>query len=336
MNAVSQPKILTVILNFRTPDDAVKSAEAALVAMQGLAGEIAIVDNDSEDGSFEKIAAAVAERGWTDGGRVQVYQTGRNGGFGSGNNFAIRAGLTTGETPDYLYLVNPDAIAEPDAIRALVEFLEARPEAGIAGSLVLEPDGQGAHGAFAFPGPVGEFEDAARTMMVSRILKLGRIRTAPPDEQTKVGWVSGASVMMRRTMLDAIGLFDETYFLYFEETDLCLRANRAGWQVWHLPESRVVHVGGVSTGMSTWKRQPRYWFDSRLHYFTKNYGRAYAVLTTLALIAGEGVWMLRRLVNPKAERYRQSERFVRDLIQHSFHAMFAHRGEPAGGSGGGH
>ncbi|MCB1336580.1 MAG: glycosyltransferase family 2 protein [Maritimibacter sp.] len=333
---MSQPTILTVILNYRTPDDAMKAAEAALVAMEGLAGEVAIVDNDSQDGSFRKIKAAVAAKGWAGGGRVHVYETGHNGGFGSGNNFAIRAGLSTGDKPDYVYLVNPDAIAEPEAIRTLVAFLEARPEAGIAGSLILKPDGRRAYGAFEFPGLVREFEEAARTMMVSRIIKLGRIHTAPPEEQTQVDWVSGSSVMMRRSMLDEIGLFDETYFLYFEETDLCLRAKRAGWQVWYLPESRVVHIGGVSTGMFTWKRQPKYWFDSRLHYFTKNYGRAYTVLTTLALLAGEGVWMLRRLVNPKAERYRQSERFARDLIEHSVQAMFARRDAPAGGSGGSH
>lgn len=327
---MSDPKVLTVILNYRTPDLAVKAAEGALREMADLGGEIAIVDNDSQDGSLEHLRAAAEERGWAEGGRIHVYSAGRNGGFGSGNNFAIRAGLTSGEKPDYVYLLNPDAVPEPGAIRALVDFFEAHPKVGVAGSLILTPDREPAYGAFRFPNIVREFEDAARTVALSKLLERGRDPSPVALERREVDWVSGSSVMFRQSMLDEVGLFDETYFLYFEETDLCLRCKRAGWEIWTLPESRVVHIGGVATGMARWDRVPRYWFDSRYYYFRKNYGLPYTVAVTLALLAGEGVWKLRRLVNPKAVRYRNTTRFGRDLFRHHLRALFTRRAAPPG------
>ncbi len=81
-------------------------------------------------------------------------------------------------------------------------------------------------------------------------------------------WLAGASLMMRQDVLDRIGLFDEEFFLYFEETELCLRAARAGWPTDYVVESRVAHVGSASTGMKTWDRIPQFWLDSRLRYFT--------------------------------------------------------------------
>ena len=327
---MSEPTILTVILNYRTPELAVKAAEGALREMQGLGGEIAIVDNDSQDGSYEYLQGVAAEKGWTAEGRIQVYSSGRNGGFGSGNNFAIRAGLSTGAKPDYVYLLNPDAVPQEGSIRALVDFLEARPKVGVVGSLILTPEGDPAYGAFRFPSIVREFEDAARTAMLSRILERGRDPSPIALDTIEVDWVSGSSVMFRQAMLDEVGIFDETFFLYFEETDLCLRAKRAGWEIWSLPDSQVTHIGGAATGIDRWERVPQYWFDSRLHYFRKNYGRFYAVAVTASLLAGEAVWKLRRLLNPKAERYRNTNRFGRDLLRHSLRALFARGAAPSG------
>ena len=329
---LSGPKVLTVILNYRTAELAVEAAEGALREMAGLAGEIVIVDNASPDGSFEYLQAASAERGWAEGGRIHVVSAGRNGGFGAGNNFAIRAGLSTGDKPDYVYLLNPDAVPEPGAIRALVDHFETHPRIGVLGSLILTPDGNPAYGAFRFPTIVREFEDAARTAVFSRVLERGRETSPIALEPREVDWVSGSSMMFRRAMLDEVGLFDERFFLYFEETDLCLRCKRAGWEIWSLPASRVVHIGGASTGNYSWERMPSYWFDSRWYYFRKNYGLAYTVAVTLSLLAGEVAWQARRLVNPKAERYRNTHRFGRDLLRHHARALVSGRGAPSGAS----
>jgi len=327
---MSDPKVLTVILNYRTPELAVAAAEGALRETEGLGGEIAIADNDSQDGSYEHLCAAAAEKGWAESGRVRVCDAGRNGGFGAGNNHAIRAGLSSGERPDYVYLLNPDAVPEPGAIRALVDFFEANPKVGVTGSLILTPDGEPAYGAFRFPNIVREFEDAARTAVLSKVLDRESDPSPIALERRQVDWVSGSSVMFRQSMLDEVGLFDETYFLYFEETDLCLRCKRAGWEIWTLPDSRVVHIGGAATGMDRWDRVPDYWFDSRYYYFRKNYGLPYTVAVTLALLAGEGVWTLRRLVNPKAVRYRNTNHFGRDLFRHHLRALFSSHPGPRG------
>ena len=330
---MSGPTVLTVILNYRTAELAVKAAEGALREMADLGGEIVVVDNDSQDGSIEHLRATSAERGWEAGGRIRVESAGRNGGFGAGNNHAIRAGLSSGARPDYVYLVNPDAVPEPGAIRTLVDFFEAHPNAGVLGSLILTPDGEPAYGAFRFPTIVREFEDAARTAVFSKLLERGRETSPIAVEAREVDWVSGSSMMFRRSMLDAVGLFDEAFFLYFEETDLCLRCKRAGWEIWAVPDSRVVHIGGASTGNYSWERMPSYWLDSRWYYFRKNYGLAYAIAVTLSLLTGEAVWHLRRLVNPRAERYRNTYRFARDLFSHHLRALVTGRSAPPGRAG---
>lgn len=307
--------VLTVILNWRTPAMTLQSCEAALQAMQGIAGAITIVDNDSGDGSFETISAEVVARGWDKGAvPVRVIQSGRNGGFGAGNNVGIKAGLPGGARPDYAYILNSDAFPAPDAIRALLAHLEAHPKTGFAGSFIHGTDGAPHRTAFRFPSACGELEGAARFGPISRLLKRHIVAQPIPEVTGRVDWLAGASLMMRQDVLDQIGLFDEVFFLYYEETDLCLRAARAGWPTDYVLESRVAHIGSASTGMKTWARIPRFWLDSRRHYFTKNHGHIYAAVATLAHVAGGVLWRLRLLVQRKDRG--DPPHFLRDLIVH--------------------
>ncbi|MDX2483772.1 MAG: glycosyltransferase, partial [Pseudodonghicola sp.] len=154
---MNQPTVLCVILNYRTPELTLKAAAAAVTAMEGMPGEIVIVDNDSGDGSFDQMSQAATSRGWTTGNRLRVLDAGRNGGFGAGMNFGMRAGLSSGETPAFYYLLNSDAFPEPGAIRHLRDFLIAHPEAGLAGSHVEGEDAKPHCTAFRFPSIAGEF-----------------------------------------------------------------------------------------------------------------------------------------------------------------------------------
>lgn len=319
------PRLLTVILNWRTPDMTLRSAEAALLAMQGIDGALVIVDNESGDGSFEKMTSEVARRGWDIGPhRVRVLQSGHNGGFGAGNNFGIRAGLPDGTRPDYFYLLNSDAFPAPDAIRLLLQHLQAHPQTGFAGSFMHGPDGDPHRTAFRFPSITSEFEGQIRLGPISRLLGRWVVAQPIPEQTTRVDWLAGASIMMRRKVPDEIGLFDEAFFLYFEETDLCRRAALAGWPSDYVVESRVAHIGSASTGMKTWTRIPQFWLDSRLHYFTKNHGRLYAVLATLAALAGGSLWRLRLLVQRKDRG--DPPRFLRDLAAHHLRHAFRSKG----------
>lgn len=301
--------VLCVILNWRTADMTRRATEAALAAMEGIEGAITVVDNDSGDGSFEALSEAFAGHP-----RVRVLQSGRNGGYGAGNNHGIRAGLPDGSAPDYVYILNSDAFPAPDAIRILRDHLDSHPETGFAGSLIHGPDDEPHHSAFRFPSALGELEAAARTGPVTKLLKRWVVAPPLPEATHRVDWLAGASVMMRRTLLDRIGLFDETFFLYYEETDLCRQAARAGWPTVYVVESRVMHIGSVSTGMKDWQRVPDYWFRSRRHYFEKNHGRAYAWAATLAHLVGAGIYGLRMLAGRKRH---WPPYFLRDLLRHS-------------------
>jgi len=305
--------VLTVLLNYKTAAMTLRAAEAALADMEGVAGELVIVDNDSRDGSHEALLAAVKQRGWAS--RVRVIASGRNGGFGAGNNVGIRAGLSDGRAPDYYYILNSDAFPDRGCIPALLEFLQTHPGAGFAGSHVRGEDDVPHCSAFRFPSILGEFEGAVRTGLFSKLFRSWIVALPIPDTATRVDWVAGASLMVRRTALDDIGLFDETFFLYFEETDLAHRAARAGWQTWYVPDSRVVHIGSVSTGMKTWARMPRYWFESRRHYFTKTHGQFYYALATWSLIKGAALWRLRSAV--QGRDVLDPKGFLRDLIAFS-------------------
>lgn len=315
-----RPTVLAVILNWRSPGMSLEATAAAVRAMEGIAGAIALVDNDSRDGSEERMRAEVAARGWD---RVRVLQSGRNGGYGAGNNFGIRAGLPDGSRPDYVYVLNSDAFPAPDAIRILLDHLEAHPALGFAGSYIHGLDGAPHVTCFRFPSAWSEFEDAARTGPITRMLRRHVVPLAiPAAGAMRVDWLAGASLMMRRSVLDRIGLFDEGFFLYFEETDLLRRGARAGFATDYLRESEVAHVGSASSGMKAWDRVPGFWLDSRWRYFVRSRGRAGALAATLARIAGGTIWRTRRtlgLGGPAARA--EPRRFLRDLIAHDLRAL---------------
>jgi GT2 family glycosyltransferase len=303
-----------VILNWRTAPMTLRAVAAATVAMQGLPGAITVVDNDSGDGSFEALVAGTA-----DNPRVRVVQAGRNGGFGAGNNVGIRLGLPGGARPDLVYVLNSDAFPEPGAIAALRDHLVAHPEAGLAGSHILGEDGHDHETCFRFPSVASEFEDAAATGPISRLLARWRVPIGVPASTRRVDWLAGASVMIRTEVLERVGLFDEGFFLYYEETDLCFRAAEAGWQTHFVRESRVTHIGSVSTGMKEWRRVPGYWFDSRWRYFAKRGGRGLALAATLARLAGSGLRGLRRLVQRRLDP--PPPKFLPDLVSNALHQV---------------
>ena len=316
---MSQPKILTVILNYRTPELTIQAAQAAVREMRGLGGEVVIVDNASGDGSFDAIRAKADSEGWTQDGFLRVVQSPENGGFGAGNNFGMRLGMSSGAVPDFFYILNSDAWPDPGAVEKLLDVMQAEPRAGLVGSYIKGTDGAPHCTVFRFPSASGEFEGAARTGLITRMFKSSVVPMEIPTQTTQVDWVAGASVLMRREMLDEIGLFDETFFLYYEETELCRRAARAGWKTFYVPASEVAHVGSASTAMKDWARTPRYWFESRFYYFTKVHGRAYAIWATLARLAGCGIYGLRRMLTGKPRR--DPPGFARDLLSHFLAAV---------------
>ena len=309
-------KLLTVIVNYRTADMTLRSLDALMPELAPFSdARVVIVDNDSRDGSFEKLAGAVRERGL--GGRVSVVASERNGGFAYGNNFAIRPALASSDPPDYVYLLNSDAFPEPGAVRKLVDFLETNSAAGIAGSFIHGTDGDYHQTAFRFPTIASEFESTLGFGPVSRLLDRFIVALPRPEHTLQVDWLAGASMLIRRQVFESIGLFDETFFLYYEETDFCRRARLAGWRTYYVTDSSVAHIGSASTGMKDKsKRTPAYWFDSRRHYFRKNHGPAYLAATNVAYVVGNTLRRVRWRIQRRQEI--DAHGHLTDFIRHNF------------------
>ena len=237
-----------VIVNYRT-------AGLVVDCLRSLAGEVAaepdcgvvVVDNASGDGSAEALRRAIDAEGW--GAWVELVPLDRNLGFSGGNNAALRPLLASSRPPDYVLLLNPDTYVPPGAVRALREFMERRPDVGVAGSRLEQPDGEPQRSAFRFPSVASELEGGLRLRVVARLLHRQVVGPPVRSEPHQTDWVSGASMLVRRAVFESIGLLDDDYFLYFEEVDFCRRL-AAGWPCWYVPVSRVVHLVGQSLGVT--------------------------------------------------------------------------------------
>jgi N-acetylglucosaminyl-diphospho-decaprenol L-rhamnosyltransferase len=311
--------VAVVIVNYRTGALTVEAlASLAPQVAQRPGTRVLVVDNASGDDSCALISAAIAERGW--GAWAALLPAERNGGFAAGNNLAVRTLKTAGQPPDAVWLLNPDTRARPGALEALAAHLSAHRLCGIAGSLLLDDDGGAWPFAFRFPSLLGEVDAVMRLGPVSWLLRRHVIaRRMALEAPAEVDWVSGASMMVRWTVFETVGLMDEDYFLYFEETDFARRARQRGWQCWFVPGSQVVHLSGQSTGVTGEhagrRRRPGYWFESRRRYFEKHHGRLYALLTDLAHVGSGMVWHLARVLRGRPNT--DPPHFLRDLLRHS-------------------
>jgi hypothetical protein len=302
-----------------------QAADLTIDCLRSVAPEIAdlpdtrviVVDNDSKDGAADKVERAIHDNGWSDW--AEFRRAPGNNGFAAGNNVAIRQALRGDEPAEYVLLLNPDTIVRPGAFRILVRFMEEHPEVGIAGGRSENPDATPQLCCFRFPSMLSELALYLNLGIVDRLLERHLTRVGIPEEPRPIDWVSGALMIIRREVFEDVGLMDEGYFLYYEETDFTLQARRAGWPCWHIPASRVVHLVGHSLGVTERvarpKRRHKCWFESRRRYFVLNHGRLNAMVTDVFAIGGHMLWRLRRLIQRKPDS--DPPCFLRDLIRHS-------------------
>jgi N-acetylglucosaminyl-diphospho-decaprenol L-rhamnosyltransferase len=308
MSDATQPynpnRLLVVIVNYKTPGLTIDCLHSLEKEVQDLPGtRVVVTDNLSGDDSVEKIADAIRSKNW--GNWVKFMPLERNGGFAYGNNAAIRPALAEPNPPQYILLLNPDTIVRPAALKFLVDFMDEHPQVGIAGSRLEDPDGTPQHSAFRFHSIPSELDGGLRLGVVSKLLSKWDIAPPISNETCKTDWVAGASMIVRREVFELAGLMDEGYFMYYEEMDFCLQANRSGWECWYVPQSRVVHLVGQSSGVTDTKRppkrRPQYWFDSRRRYFLKNHSWLYAALADASWTSGFALWRLRRVLQGKPD-----------------------------------
>ncbi len=308
--------VAVVIVTYRSAlltIEALRSVDAER-GTPGLSVRVIVVDNDS--GDFPVILQAMEQNAWSTW--LTLVEAPKNGGFAYGNNLGI-ARAYADRAPDYIYLLNPDAQVRPGAIMALVRFLAERPSVGIAGSSFENLDGSDWPMAFKFPTMLGELDAGLQWGIATRLLKRWVVARVMSKMSQPVDWICGASMMIRGAVITSIGGLDENYFLYFEETDFCLRAKRAGFTTWYVPESRVMHIMGQSTSLTDprlgLRRLPPYWFESRRRYYVVAFGITRAAIIDLVAITAHSIGLLKRI----AQRKRDGgvPNFVRDLARHS-------------------
>lgn len=311
-------KLLVVILNFRTPAltiDCLRSVEPQLRSIGDC--HVSLVDGNSPDDSVAQLHAAIDANDWA--AWIDFQPLSVNGGFAYGNNRGIVPYLADTRPPAFVLLLNPDTVVREGAIAALVSHMEANRDVGIAGSRLEDPDGTPQRSAFRFPGVASEIDHGRGFAPFSRLLR--RWQVAPPvvDETIDVDWVAGASMIVRREVFESIGLLDEQYFLYYEEVDFCLRAQRVGFVCQYVPTSHVVHLVGQASGVTgkrdITRRLPAYWFESRRRYFVKNHGLLYTALTDAAFAVSLGLYRIRRAILRSPDTF--PSHLWRDHVRHS-------------------
>jgi N-acetylglucosaminyl-diphospho-decaprenol L-rhamnosyltransferase len=287
---------------------------AAERSAKGLSIRAVVVDNASGDGP--SVLKAVESSSWDSW--VTLVTAPENGGFAYGNNLGIKRAYED-RTPSYIYLLNPDAQIRPGAIGSLVRFMESHPTAGIAGSSFENLDGSDWPIAFRFPTLMSEMLQGMELDPLMRLLKRWVVAQEMAKVPQPIDWICGASMMIRPAVFQAIGGMDENYFLYFEETDFCFRAKKAGLETWYVPESRVMHIRGQSTTVTDLTREPTrlpsYWFESRRRYFAVTHGIGHAIVIDIFALLACLIGSLKRLVRRRART--GTPYFVRDLFRHS-------------------
>ncbi|HUJ55345.1 MAG TPA: glycosyltransferase family 2 protein [Gaiellaceae bacterium] len=217
-----------------------------LESLQGAEAEIVVLDNASEDGS----AAAVRERF----PEVRLIEQRQRAGFGANHNTVIRA--TSGH---YVYVLNEDTTSDDWGLERMVAHLDANPRIAALAPRLEYPDGRLQDSAWRFPSP------AVAALGLLTLSRAGIVQSGG-RETRDVDWAMAAALVLRREALDEVGLFDEEFFIYSEETDLCLRLREAAWRTQYFPSVTVVHhESQFSAGIperrinEMWRGRHRYW-----------------------------------------------------------------------------
>ncbi len=280
----------TIIVSYNTFDLTRGAVATALAAASGLAHEVIVVDNHSPDDSAARLRAAFPEAAHPN---VHVVANAENAGFGKANNQgAARAG------GDVLFFLNPDTVVHGQAIGALYDFLSAHPDAGAIGPRVFNPDGTDQPSTSSFP---TAWRMLRHHLPVGSLLRgKDRRQDAIPPTSQAVDIVKGCALALRRVAFDAVGGWDETYFMYSEEAELCFALQEAGYTNYFVRHAEITHYGGVSS-WDHYAEQQVVQHRSALHFLRRHHS---AGLVAFYRITGTIGFGLRALLFPILTRLR--------------------------------
>ena len=246
-----------IIVNWNTKDLLLQCLESVYQTIKRVEMEVFVVDNGSMDGSIAAAKGRFPE--------VKFIQNEINLGFARANNQALS--LAKGR---YLLLLNPDTQVKKGAMERLISFMDAHPEAGGAGAQLLNSDGSRQNSIANFPSLATELLNKSLLRWFFPSAFPGKERNYP--EPIEVDSVIGACMVVKRDAIEPVGLLDEGYFLFLEETDWCYRMRRTGWKIYHVPQAEIYHFQGKGVEMEKKKARVEY-YRSLYRFFKKNRGR---------------------------------------------------------------
>ncbi len=278
------PVVDVIIVTYNSVRDIERCLSSVLAYNNRYRYRITIVDNASSDGTPELIITRYPG--------ISLFSSKTNLGFARRNNQAI--GQTQGK---YVIFLNPDTEVKKGALDALIEFLDGNPDVGAVGPKLLNPDGSIQLTGNTFPSLrnllietlfLDRLFPRSRFLGEHKLSWWGRKAPAPVD------WVMGACLALPRDVGDQVGWFDENFFMYFEETDLCRRIRDAGHQVYYIPTAEVIHYGG--NGIKAYSGlKVIFWHQSLFYYFKKYHLERLFYLRLVILIRSflrSSLWLL--------------------------------------------
>jgi GT2 family glycosyltransferase len=265
-----------VIVSWNTKEYLLPCLRSIFEKGQGMGSEVILVDNGSQDESGSEVKKVFPS--------VHVIKNEENFGFAK----AVNQGLQKA-SGKYALLLNPDTQVKRGAIEQLVSLMDTHLEAGAVGAQLLNTDGSKQNSIANFPSLATELfnKSLLRWLFPKKFPGKGRNYREPIE----VDSVIGACMMVRRDALDRVGLLDEDYFLFLEETDWCYRMKKAGWKIYHVPQAEVYHFQGKSAE-AVKKRARVEFYRSRYHFFKKNRGHLQWFLLLIGLVTRLGVELI--------------------------------------------
>jgi len=261
-----------IIVSWNTKEFLLSCVRSVFESGQGISREVIVVDNGSQDGSGHEVKKIFP--------LISLVENERNLGFAKAVNQGLQ--MASGR---YILLLNPDTQMKDGAIERFVSFMDFHPDTGVAGAQLLNSDGSKQNSIANFPSLATELFNKSLLRRLFPKWFPGKERNY--SEPVEVNSVIGACMMVRREALDQVGLLDEDYFLFLEETDWCYRMKKAGWKIYHVPQTEVFHFQGKSAETDKKRARVEY-FRSRYHFFKKNRGGGqwFILLTGLLIRLG--------------------------------------------------
>lgn len=281
MRCMVEAKLSISIVNYNAKEYLQQCLQSILASGCKSPMEIIVVDNHSDDESVHMMSEEFPT--------VTLIQNARNEGFIKANNKGLRA-----SRGKYVLSLNNDTVVRPGALDSLVDFMESHPETGACGPKVLNPNGSLQNQCRrGFPTPMSAIYYFLRLhKLFPRNEKFGHYLMShlDPDQVGEIDSLSGACMMVRRDVMDQVGLMDESYTMYGDDLDWCYRIKNAGWKIHYVPHAVIMHYGGMGGSRALPYRNTWEFYRSMTIFHQKHYSESYSFLTNWAVYSG--IWTL--------------------------------------------